>query len=109
VIEGKVEEREGKLQFIVQQVAEIVTWLSTKTKQDSIVYLKIANEKQDEHSLNHLKELFKENHGKTKVVLHFETSKKTIRLGSEFMIHPSGNLMKVLRDFLGTDNVVLKE
>jgi DNA polymerase-3 subunit alpha len=59
--------------------------------------------------LNHLKQLFKANSGKTIVVLHFETSKKTIRLGNEFMIHPSGTLMKVLRDFLGTDNVVLKE
>jgi DNA polymerase III subunit alpha len=109
VIEGKVEEREGKLQFIVQQASEIDTWLNTKTKQDSILYLKIANEKQDEHSLNHLKQLFKANSGQTKVVLHYETSRKTIRLGSEFMIHPSDNLMNGLRDFLGTDNVVLKE
>jgi DNA polymerase III subunit alpha len=109
VIEGKVEERDGKLQFIIQQAVEMETWLSSKPKQESILYLKIASGKQDEHSLNHLKQIFKDNSGKTNVVLHYETSKKTIRLGSEFMIHPSGNLMRILREFLGTDNVVLKE
>jgi DNA polymerase III subunit alpha len=109
VIEGKVEERDGKLQFIIQQVSEIEPWLGTKTKQDSILYLKIVQGKQDEHSLNQLKQLFKGNIGKTKVVLHYETSKKTIRLGNEFMIEPSSKLLKLLSEFLGNNNVVLKE
>jgi DNA polymerase III subunit alpha len=109
VLEGKVEEREGKLQFIIQQVSEMETWLSTKTKKESILYLKLTEEKTDEQSLNHLKQIFKGNTGKTKVVLHFETTKKTIRLGSEFMIEPSSNLLFLLNEFLGKDNVVLKD
>ncbi|MEH6993051.1 DNA polymerase III subunit alpha [Neobacillus drentensis] len=109
VMEGKVEERDGKLQFIIQQVSEIEPWLSTKTKQESILYLKIVEGKQDENSLNQLKQLFKGNTGKTKVVLHYETSKKTIRLGNEFMIEPRSTLLKLLSEFLGNNNVVLKE
>lgn len=109
VMEGKVEERDGKLQFIIQQVSEIESWLNTITKQESILYLKIVEGKQDEHSLNQLKLLFKGNTGKTKVVLHYETSKKTIRLGNEFMIEPSSTLLKSLSEFLGNNNVVLKE
>lgn len=109
VMEGKAEERDGKLQFIIQQVSEIESWLNTKTKQESILYLKIVDGKQDEHSLNQLKQLFKGNTGKTKVVLHYETSKKTIRLGNEFMIEPSSTLLKSLSEFLGNNNVVLKE
>lgn len=109
VMEGKAEERDGKLQFIIQQVSEIEPWLNTKTKQESILYLKIVDGKQDEHSLNQLKQLFKGNTGKTKVVLHYETSKKTIRLGNEFMIEPSSTLLKSLSEFLGNNNVVLKE
>ncbi|PAE41902.1 DNA polymerase III subunit alpha [Bacillus sp. 7884-1] len=109
VMEGKAEERDGKLQFIIQQVSEIESWLNTKTKQESILYLKIVEGKQDEHSLNQLKQLFKGNTGKTKVVLHYETSKKTIRLGNEFMIEPSSTLLKSLSEFLGNNNVVLKE
>jgi DNA polymerase-3 subunit alpha len=109
VMEGKVEERDGKLQFIIQQVSEIEPWLSTKTKKESILYLKIVQGKQDEHSLNQLKQLFKGNTGKTKVVLHYETRNKTIRLGDEFMIEPSSTLLKLLSEFLGNNNVVLKE
>lgn len=109
VIEGKVEEREGKLQFIIQQVSDIETWLNTNNKQESILYLKIVEQKQDEESLKQLKQLFKGNNGKTKVVLHFESSKKTIRLGNEFMVSPSKKLMDLLCDFLGANNVVLKE
>lgn len=109
VVEGKVEERDGKLQFIIQQVSEMETWLSTKTKQESILYLRIVEEKQDEHSLNQLKQLFRSNPGKTKVVLHYEISKKTFRLGNEFLIEPSNTLLKLLCEFLGNNNVVLKE
>lgn len=109
LIEGKVEERDGKLQFIIQQVTEIETWLNTKAKQESILYLKIVEEKQDEQSLNQLKQIFKDNIGMTKVVLHYEATKKTMRLGNEFMIQPSNKLMDFLSDFLGRDNVVLKE
>jgi DNA polymerase-3 subunit alpha len=109
VMEGKVEERDGRLQFIIQQVSEIEPWLSTKTKKESILYLKIVQGKQDEHSLNQLKQLFKGNTGKTKVVLHYETRNKTIRLGDEFMIEPSSTLLKLLSEFLGNNNVVLKE
>ncbi|MEH7176481.1 DNA polymerase III subunit alpha [Neobacillus vireti] len=109
VIEGKVEERDGKLQFIIQQVTEMETWLRTKTKKESILYLKIVKAKEDEQSLTHLKQLFKDNPGETNVVLHYETSKKTIRLGSEFMIKPSNHLLETLCEFLGNKNVVLKE
>ncbi|SDM26373.1 DNA polymerase III subunit alpha [Bacillus sp. OK048] len=109
VIEGKVEERDDKLQFVIQLVSEIETWVTSKAKQESILYLKIVKEKEDEHSLNQLKQLFKGNTGKTQVVLHYETSKKTFRLGSEFMIRPSSKLMESLCEFLGNNNVVLKE
>jgi DNA polymerase III subunit alpha len=109
LIEGKIEEREGKLQFIIQQVFDIETWLKSKNKQASVLYLKIVEQKQDEESLKQLKQFFKGNNGKTKVVLHYEASKKTIQLGNEFMIQPSNKLMDLLSDFLGPDNVVLKE
>jgi DNA polymerase III subunit alpha len=109
LIEGKIEEREGKLQFIIQQVSDIETWLKSKNKQASVLYLKIVEQKQDEESLKQLKQFFKGNNGKTKVVLHYEASKKTIQLGNEFMIQPSNKLMDLLSDFLGPDNVVLKE
>jgi DNA polymerase-3 subunit alpha len=109
VIEGKLEEREEKLQFIIQHVSEIESWLTEKTKEQSTLYLKIVEDKQDETSLKQLKDYFKGRNGKTRVVLHYEKSRKTIRLGNEFNIDPSQRLLGLLQDFLGVDNVVLKQ
>jgi DNA polymerase III subunit alpha len=109
VLEGKVEEREGKLQFIIQHVSEIESWLETKSQKQAVLYLKIVEEKQDENSMKQLKQFLKGYNGNTTVVLHYDVSRKTIRLGSEFNINPSEQLLLLLRDFLGSDNVVLKE
>ncbi|WP_342432565.1 DNA polymerase III subunit alpha [Neobacillus sp. FSL H8-0543] len=109
VIEGKTEEREEKLQFIIQYVSDIEIWIAEKTIEQSVLYLKIVEDRQDETSLKQLKDLFKGKKGKTGVVLHYEKSRKTIRLGNEFNIHPSQQLLDLLQDFLGPNNVVLKE
>jgi DNA polymerase III subunit alpha len=109
VIEGKVEEREGKGQFIIQQASEMSAWLEAKNKRPSVLYLKIIEQKQDEESLNHLKNLLKEHHGKSNVVLHYESTKKTVRLDNDYTINPSSKLLDLLKDFLGTNNVVLRE
>lgn len=108
LIEGKVEEREGKPQFIIQQVSGIEEWLKRKAV-NPVLYLKIENEKQDEASLQHLNDLLKENRGKVSVVLYYEAEKKTIRLTEEHSIHPSGPFLEQLKMFLGQNNVVLKE
>lgn len=109
VIEGKVEERDGKPQFIIQSVSEIEPWLNTKMLKKSVLYLKIVEGKQDENSLTQLKDIFKGNNGNTNIVLFYEASRKTVRLGNEFNIYPSRQLLDLLKDFLGYDNVVLKE
>lgn len=76
VIEGKTEEREEKLQFIIQYVSDIEIWIAEKTIEQSVLYLKIVEDRQDETSLKQLKDLFKGKKGKTGVVLHYEKVEK---------------------------------
>ncbi|MEH7373815.1 DNA polymerase III subunit alpha [Neobacillus drentensis] len=109
LIEGKIEEREGKQQFIIQQVSNLEEWLQTKTVKQSVLYLKIVEDKQDESSLQQLNQLLKENQGTAAVILHYEKNRKTIRLGSENNINPTPELLQLLRNVLGPKNVVLKE
>ncbi|SMQ83418.1 DNA polymerase III catalytic subunit, DnaE type [Bacillus sp. OV166] len=109
LIEGKIEEREGKQQFIIQQVSNLEEWLQTKTVIQSVLYLKIVEDKQDESSLQQLNQLLKENQGTAAVILHYEKNRKTIRLGSENNINPTPELLQLLRNVLGPKNVVLKE
>ncbi|MGF6948137.1 DNA polymerase-3 subunit alpha [Neobacillus sp. B4I6] len=109
LIEGKIEEREGKQQFIIQQVSNLEEWLQTKTVKQSVLYLKIVEDKQDESSLQQLNQLLKEHQGTAAVILHYEKNRKTIRLGSENNINPTPKLLQLLRNVLGPKNVVLKE
>ena len=109
LLEGKVEERDGKQQFIIQQGSNLVEWLQTKSVKQSVLYVKIVEEKQDDQSLQQLHQLLKENQGRAAVVLHYEKSRKTIRLGDENNINPTPDLLQILRNMLGPKNVILKE
>jgi DNA polymerase-3 subunit alpha len=109
VLEGKVEEREGKHQIIIQQVFEIEKWIQAQPDKQSVLYLKIIKEKTDENSLMQLKALLKGHKGDASVILYYEKDRKTVKLSPENNIDPSPTLLKLLSDFLGQQNVVLKE
>lgn len=109
LLEGKIEERDGKQQLIIQQVFQLEEWLKTKTRKQSVLYLKIVEERQDEKFLQQIHQLLKGNQGKTAVILHYEKSRKTIKLGEGNNIKPTLELLQLLREILGPKNVVLKE
>jgi DNA polymerase-3 subunit alpha len=109
VLEGKIEERDEKQQFIIQQAANLEEWLKTKSRKTPVLYLKIVAEKQDEKLLQQINKLLKENQGTAVVILHYEKDRKTIRLGAEKNINPTPELLQLLKDILGSQNVVLKD
>ena len=109
LIEGKVEEREGQLQFIIQQAFDLEQWLKTNSRQQPVLYLKVSASMRDETTLQKINLLLKENKGNSPVVLHYEDSRKTIRLGMEYRVKPEPQVLEKLRNLLGSKNVVLKE
>ncbi|MFJ7727206.1 DNA polymerase III subunit alpha [Neobacillus sp. NPDC097160] len=109
LLEGKMEERDGKPQFIIQQVAELEHWLQTKAVKQPVLYLKIISNQQDEQLLQKMNQLLKENKGDAVVILHDEGTKKTVRLAEENNVNPSHELIQQLRNILGSKNVVLKD
>lgn len=109
VVEGKTEAREGALQFIIQNGARIEDWLEGKKNKDSLLYLKLPAAIQAPDELKQLQDLFLKNHGKTMVILHYESTGKTVKLGREFSVDPSDRFIQELRNFLGDENVVLAD
>ncbi|MDP4085987.1 MAG: DNA polymerase III subunit alpha [Bacillota bacterium] len=107
VIEGKIEERDGKPQFLIHSVFDPEDWV--KRNQQSILYLKITKEKQDSLALQQLKQVLKENKGQTQVVLYYENSRKTVRLANEFNVDGNEKLLITLEELLGSSNVVLRD
>jgi DNA polymerase III subunit alpha len=109
VVEAKVENRSDAKQLIIQSAMEISEWLEKNQKPKSTLYIKLEKDKQSAQYLQNLKELLRKNHGNTNIILFYEGTKKTVLLEDTFQVNPSNNLISKLRDFLGAENVILKE
>lgn len=109
LLEGKIEKREEKLQLIIQQVHEIDQWVKSKTIKQPVLYLKISKELHEDHYIQKLNQLLGKNKGDTSVILHYESTRKTLRLGAANNVHPTPDLLQSLREILGPQNVVLKD
>ncbi|MCQ6278357.1 DNA polymerase III subunit alpha [Bacillus sp. EB600] len=109
VIEGKAEERSGKLQFNIQKAAAFETWFKTTEIKQAILYLKVEKEKQESAFLQQLNLLLKKYKGETGVVLHYEGTNKTVRLDQDSSVAPSTELMGQLKFLLGSSNVILRD
>ncbi len=107
VIEGNVEERAGKIQFIIKNGKGISDFLSKINK--STLFLKLVPSKQTSEHLQQLKALVKQHSGDINVVLHYEGSEKTVLLSDEDRMNGSEKCMGELKNFLGNDNVILKK
>ncbi|MBD8068958.1 DNA polymerase III subunit alpha [Bacillus sp. PS06] len=108
-LEGTVEQRESRLQFIVKAVKtfEEVEGIS-KSKLNTKLFLKIEGKHQQDDVLNQLKEILKQHNGTTEVVIYYENNQKTIALQREFWVSTQSNAIEQLKDLLGEKNVVLK-
>ncbi|MBM7653138.1 DNA polymerase III subunit alpha [Neobacillus cucumis] len=109
LLEGKVEVREDTRQFIIQQVFDLEEWLQNYSEKQPVLYIKVSLEHQDETLLLRINQLLKRNKGNVQVVLHYEKTRKTIRLGNEYKVNPDSNVLNELRNILGSKNVVLKD
>ncbi|GLB58485.1 DNA polymerase III subunit alpha [Cytobacillus sp. NCCP-133] len=107
-MEGKVEEREGKRQLIVQHLDDAKEAIEKMQNKDPVLYLRITRDKETAENLRLLKETFKKNEGNIQVVLYYESTQKSIRLGEEDLIQPSEDLTNQLISLLGKNNVILK-
>ncbi|MEC1155054.1 DNA polymerase III subunit alpha [Cytobacillus horneckiae] len=107
-LHGNTEERNGKIQFIVRSADEIDRIIEKINNRPPTLYLKLMEEKETKENLYSLKELISQNKGDTPVVLYYESTKKTIRLGENDYIHPSKIIIERLKNTFGKDNVILR-
>lgn len=109
LLEGKIDEKQGKRQFIIQSCENVHDAIEKEEKKDPILYLKVTADKENPDILHRLKKLFNENEGKVQIVLFYERTRKRIRLGEEDLVNPAGDLIRKLKEILGEANVILKK
>ncbi|MFE8703730.1 DNA polymerase III subunit alpha [Cytobacillus sp. FJAT-54145] len=109
LLEGKVEDRESKPQLIINHLKEMKDVLKTVQKHQGTLYIKIEKEKETADNLNVLKELLQKNHGQVDVILYYESSERTVRLGEKDRVVLSDEFLRSLREILGDNNVIFKQ
>lgn len=103
---GNVEERNGKRQFIIQEMKrpeELAV-----PADDSVLFVKIPADLHSPEKLHEVDLIMRKYHGETNVVLHYERNEKTIRLPQKSRVDPHESCLQELRKALGEQNVILK-
>ncbi|WP_445489498.1 DNA polymerase III subunit alpha [Niallia sp. 03133] len=108
-IDGKVEERNGEKQFIVQELWEIEEAVQSLPKKSHKLYIKIISDKETDSIKNHLLKIIKEYPGYTPVVIHYVQSSKTIQLHQEWNISATKECLNEITLLLGSNNVILSD
>jgi len=109
LLDGKMEERDGKNQFIIQAVLDVEKEIKEKKQNSATLFLKIDANDQNSDRLNELKGILKKHLGPIPVILHYADIEKTVLLSKAYKINGSEFCLRDLRDFLGEKNVVLKK
>lgn len=104
---GKIEKSNynQELQLLAEECVRATDLEASTAK---VCYLKITKENEKAEILNELKDVLKQFHGQTKVVLYYENNAQKIMLGSEFSVTESPVSQEQLGLLLGTGNVVFR-
>ncbi|UII55162.1 DNA polymerase III subunit alpha [Cytobacillus spongiae] len=107
-LQGKIEEKDGRSQFIVQLGEVLESVLERATPNEATLYLKIEQEVETEEQLTILKALLRQHQGNIPCILYYASSKRMVRLSQDDRIVPSPQLLDQLKEILGDSNVILK-
>jgi DNA polymerase III subunit alpha len=107
LLEGKFDERDGRSQFIVQQVLDLEKEAKNGQKKP-VLYLRIAKGADSAGKMNELKALLKKHQGTVPVIVYNEENEKSMLLPNEFCVNPERGSVGELKKILGDKNVVLK-
>lgn len=106
LVKGTLETRDGNRQLILNEIIPLSQL--KKQYETSLIYLKIGSMK-DKDKLDELKKILSENHGNASVVLYYEDEKRTVKLSEEWAIIDSPDVVTLLKELLGSENVVVKK
>lgn len=107
VMEGKVEERQGKIQFMIKSGQEVEEAIEKNNTIKPTLFIKITAEQETGENLQTVRGILERYLGANDVVIYYEQTKKRIRL-EELRINPNKQCIDELKKIVGNDNVFLK-
>jgi DNA polymerase III subunit alpha len=107
-ITGSAEERNHTVQLVVQIIQPLEEGLNQTLEERQILYIKVPEGPGTDQLAERVYELLLDSPGRASVVIHYERTKETVRLGKKYFVSPREHLVHALRKECGTENVVLK-
>ncbi|OKL38325.1 DNA polymerase III subunit alpha [Domibacillus mangrovi] len=107
-ITGSAEERNHAVQLVVQMIQPLNEGLNQVLEERLTLYIKVPEGPGTDQLAERVYELLLDSPGRTSVVIHYERTKETVRLGKKYFVSPGENLVHALSKECGTENVVLK-
>ena len=109
LLEGKLEERNGKKQFVIHTVYDLENDQSKIKELFKSVYIRVPLTVQNSKILSSIRNVLIQYRGNTKVYVYYEKEAKTIQLSRENWVNPSPALLADLESIIGKGNVLIKE
>ncbi|MGD7044220.1 DNA polymerase III subunit alpha [Jeotgalibacillus proteolyticus] len=106
IAKGKAEERNGKLQIILQEVKRAEDWKSETETQK--LFLRIPSQLNGSSLLDLVRNLCSRHRGNSPVIIHIEETKRTIQLQQNEWINLHDDVIKQLKELLGETNVIIQ-
>ncbi|EDL65371.1 DNA polymerase III subunit alpha [Bacillus sp. SG-1] len=106
MMEGSVEERNDKMQLLVNKVYSMDEVKDLSEEINKKLYLKIKHTSGDEFAA--VKGTLRKYKGRVPVIIHFDTESRTVQLPNNQWVNPTAQCMQELRKILGEKNTILK-
>lgn len=107
LLDGAIEKRNGRVQWIVNGVYPLQTMQAYEEMKEATVYIKLASQYEKSLFYSVTKRLF-HYPGYTKVLIYYEKEHKMVQLSSGLSIYPSQACLQALYELVGKENVALK-
>jgi DNA polymerase-3 subunit alpha len=106
---GKMESREGQLQFIIQDVKKVESSQEIQDGEANVLYLKIEEKHRHQGQLSSIQRILASHKGSVPVIMYYEDEKKIVKLPEAYSVSAVPESLWKLEEILGKGNVVLKK
>ncbi|SEO85239.1 DNA polymerase-3 subunit alpha [Amphibacillus marinus] len=106
---GKVEQRQGKQQVIVQEIVMVTDLTAiTNTKINKRLFIKVDEQRANQGFVTYLERIADQSPGNIPIIIYQQASGRTYRLPERFNMQDHYQVQKALKEYFGAENVVFQ-
>ncbi|MGN1385478.1 MAG: DNA polymerase III subunit alpha [Bacillus sp. (in: firmicutes)] len=109
LVQGHSETRNGKKQFIIQEVFPIEQLQSMKEQWQQTIYIRVTKSMHTKDHYGQIKSLLHKYPGSVRVKVFFEQTNKAVLMPMWHWVNPSSSFIQHIKKLVGEMNVIIKK